>query len=175
MTPPRWFSDHHLLASVARHLHAQRAAYYPRLVVESRLSRAKALDGLRIMRTIARSWRAIAELRPEPVGAQDPDQGGAWPFERVQHLTVAARHARAQADAAEGNVQAADLADAIETLLWWETARPSARWLVDTTIAGRRQANACPIAMADRAALARRIEQRRVADARKTRPLGVAA
>ena len=175
MQPPRLFSDHHLLAAVARHLHAQRAVHYPRLVVEGRLSRARALDGLRIMRTIARSWRAIAELRPEPVGAHDPDQGGAWPFERIQHLTVTARHARAQADAAQGNRQAADLADAIETLLWWETARPSARWLVDTTLAGRRQADACPIVTADRAALARRIEQRRVAAARNTRPLGVAA
>ena len=134
MTRPRWYDDHELLAAVARRLHAQRAAHYPRLVAEGRITRLQALDGLRIMRTIARCWRAIAQLRPEPLGVHDPAEGGAWPFERRQHLALAARHARVQADANPGEFEIVGFADAIDTLLWWETADMPARLLADINI-----------------------------------------
>lgn len=139
---PRWHNDHRTLAAVARHLHAQRAAHYRRLVWDRQLSRTKALDGLRVMRTIARTWRAIADLQPEPFGVDCPDTGGVWPFERVAHLTIAARHARAAADAAPADYQIVGFADAIDTLLWWESQQPSARFLADATLALRAQAGA---------------------------------
>jgi len=131
---PRWRDDYELLAAVARNLHAQRAAHYPRLVFEGRITRAVALDGLRVMRTIARCWRAIARREPEPFGVHTPDEGGAWPFEREHHLVVAARHARARADANPGEFEIVGFADAVDTLLWWETAAMPARLLADINI-----------------------------------------
>lgn len=130
----RWHDDYELLAAVAGNLHAQRATHYPRLIAEGRITRPAALDGLRVMRTIARTWRAIARLRPEPFGVHTPDTGGAWPFERQHHLIVAARHARARADQRPGEFEIVGFADAVDTLLWWETAAMPARLLADINI-----------------------------------------
>ena len=158
MSRPRWSSDHDLLAAVARNLHAQRAAHYPRLVAEGRIARSAALDGLRVMRTITRGWRAIARLQPEPFGVHTPDEGGAWPFERRHHLTVAARHARARADANPAEFEVVGFADAVDTLLWWETADMPARLLADINIGLRdgsylhaRAATGAPFAMKEAA------------------------
>lgn len=131
---PRWHDDYELLAAVASNLHAQRAAHYPRLVAEGRITRSAALDGLRVMRTIARCWHAIARLQPEPFGIHTPDQGGAWPFERQHHLTLSARHARTRAEANPGEFEIVGFADAVDTLLWWETADMPARLLADINI-----------------------------------------
>ncbi|WP_347092922.1 hypothetical protein [Sphingomonas parapaucimobilis] len=141
---PRWHDDYELLAAVARNLHAQRAAHYPRLVAEGRITRTIALDGLRVMRTIARCWHAIARLQPEPFGVHTPDLGGAWPYERRNHLTLSARHARTRAEANPGEFEIVGFADAVDTLFWWETADMPARLLADINIGLRDGSYATP-------------------------------
>ncbi len=76
----------------------------------------------------------IARREPEPFGVHTPDEGGAWPFEREHHLVVAARHARARADANPGEFEIVGFADAVDTLLWWETTAMPARLLADINI-----------------------------------------
>lgn len=134
---PRWYNDHELLAAVARAIHHQRARRYPDLVRADKLDRRLALDGLRIARTIAHSWAAIAALRPEPAWIHSPDDGGAWPYERRASLAIAARHARAAADADPDCSRTVGFADAVDTLIWWETAEHSARFYADFNIMAR--------------------------------------
>ncbi|WP_267382203.1 MULTISPECIES: hypothetical protein [unclassified Sphingomonas] len=154
---PRWHNDHELLAAVARRLLAQRVEGYPALVDAGRLSPAAADAGIRIMRAVAIGWRLIAAIEPEPEWLGDPEREGAWPFERVASLTIAARSARVAADTSYGDPEAIGFADAVDALLWWETAEPSARWLTDTTRALRAQA------AADRGATAAHADQWRQA------------
>ena len=145
--PLRWRDDHELLAAVAAHLHQQRVDGYPELVAAGKLSQRSADAGIRIMGAVARGWAAIVAIEPEPAGLHDPFQGGAHAWERVDTFIDRAIRARAIADAHPDDVETVGLADAIDTLLWWETASPSARWLVDMTIELRARA------AADRAAL----------------------
>lgn len=133
--------DHRTLAHVAVYLHRQRAEQYPALVDAGALTPEAARAGLRIARAIAADWRAIARLEPEPDWLWDADRGGAYGFERRNTLTDMAIRAREIATA-DPSADRSDLADAIEALLASETARPSARWLVDTTLALRAQAAA---------------------------------
>lgn len=129
--PPRWQHDYELLACVATRLHAQRILGYPEVVHAGRMTANAAADGIRVMGTIACTWWAIAEGQPEAPWAQDPDLGGAWPFERVAALTIAARRPRAAAIELPNDYEVVGFADAIDTLIWWETARPSARLIAD--------------------------------------------
>lgn len=131
MTAPRWQHDYELLACVATRLHAQRIDGYPKLVHAGRMTADGAADGIRVMGTIACSWWAIAEGHPEARWTQDPDLGGAWPYERVAALTIAARRPRATAIELPNDYDVVGFADAIDTLIWWETARPSARLIAD--------------------------------------------
>jgi hypothetical protein len=142
VTRPRWFNDHTLLAAVARHLYRQRRDTNRALVEAGTLDSAKAETGTRVMRAIAAEWRALAAIEPEPAGLRDGDGQGAWAFERVAALEAASIVARTAADLAPTDPEVTGFADAVDTLLWWETAKPSARFLVDTTIALRAQANA---------------------------------
>ncbi len=128
---PRWQHDYELLACVATRLHAKRILGYPEVVHAGRMTADAAADGIRIMGTIACTWWAIAEGQPEASWTQDPDLGGAWPFERVAALTIAARRARAAAIELPNDYEVVGFADAIDTLIWWETARPSARLIAD--------------------------------------------
>lgn len=146
MIRPRWKDDHALLAAVAAYLRDQRADRYPALVTAGRLDPRAAADGIRIVSAIAASWAAIVAFEPEPVGAHDPDTGGAWTFERIDTLRDIAIRTRAAADAAPGEFEIAGLADAVDTLLWWETAQPSARQLADATIEGRARAASARLA-----------------------------
>lgn len=126
----RWQHDYELLACVASRLHVQRIVGYPDLVETNRMTPAVAADGIRIMGTIACSWWAIAERQPEQAWIHDPELGGAWPYERVAALTIAAKRPRAAATDLPNDFEIAGFADAIDTLIWWETARPSARLIV---------------------------------------------
>jgi len=129
--PPRWQHDYELLACVATRLHAQRILGYPEVVHAGRMTADAAADGIRVMGTIACTWWAIAKGKPEAPWTQDPDLGGAWPFERVAALTIAARRPRAAAIELPNEYEVVGFADAIDTLIWWETARPSVRLIVD--------------------------------------------
>ena len=163
MTRPRWHTDHELLAAVANRLHAQRVAGYPELVAAGTLSQAKADAGIRVIGAIAAGWSAIARLELEPADLYNGDAGGAWPSERVAALSVAARAARTKADELASDFEIVGFADAVDTLIWWETAQPDARWIADFN----RLARSIYGAAAD--------EQRRERDARaaaKTQPPG---
>ena len=138
MTPPRWYMDHALLAAVAEKVHADRLRGYPALVDAGTLSPASAATGIRVMFAIAAGWRAIADVQPEPDWIHDPETGGAWPYERRAHLTAAARRPRAAAIDAPDDFEVVGFADAIDTLLWWETASPTARCIADGIIAAAR-------------------------------------
>jgi|GEM_PF-6899837 len=126
----RWQNDYELLACVASRLHVQRIVGYPDLVETNRMTPATAADGIRIMGTIACSWWAIAERQPEQAWIYDPELGGAWPYERIAALKVAAKRPRAAAIDLPNDFEIVGFADAIDTLIWWETARPSARLIV---------------------------------------------
>jgi len=130
VTGVRWRNDYELLACVASRLHVQRIVGYPDLVETNRMTPAAAADGIRIMGTIACSWWAIAERQPEQPWIHDPELGGAWPYERIAALTIAAKRPRAAAADLPNDFEIVGFADAIDTLIWWETARPSARLTV---------------------------------------------
>lgn len=167
MTQPRWHDDRELLAAVAAVLRDGRVARDAELVEQGSLEPGLAAARRRVASAIADGWRAIAAIEPAPAGLDDGDApNGAWPFERVQLLAATAKAARAAADAQPHDFEIVGYADAVATLLWWETQRPSARFLVDATIAGRARASADPDVIADRAARARRVEARRLAAAR---------
>ena len=137
---PRAADDKPWLAAMAEQLHRKRVDGYPALVEGGSLSSDEAARGLRITAAIAASWRAIVDFAPEPDWIADPDRGGAYTFERIETLTDAAIKARTLADGRANDREINDLAEAFETLLWWETAQPSARFLTDATIALRSQA-----------------------------------
>ena len=152
--PPRWQHDFELLACVASRLHAQRIVGYPSLVDAGRMTAGEAADGIRIMGAIACSWWAIAEGRPEAEWTQDPDLGGAWPYERSASLAIAAPRARSAAIELPNDFEIVGFADAIDTLIWWETAQPSARLIADCNRALRTPAprqSAAPAAPTARA------------------------
>lgn len=149
MPAPRWQHDHELLAYVASQLHALRITGYPELVDTGRMTPIAAADGIRIMGTIACTWWAIVDGQPEAAWTQDPELGGAWPYERLHALTVAARRPRAAAIELPNDYEIVGFADAIDTLIWWETARPSARLIADCNRALRMPASMpMPIAIA---------------------------
>ena len=131
MPAPRWQHDHELLACVASQLHALRITGYPELVDTGRMTPIAAADGIRIMGTIACTWWAIVDGQPEAAWTQDPELGGAWPYERRHALTVAARRPRAAAIEWPNDYEIVGFADAIDTLVWWETAWPCARLICD--------------------------------------------
>lgn len=142
MSPPRWHNDHDQLAIVAAYLHRMRVEGYPELVEAGRMKPEVAARGLRITGAIAAMWKAIASVEPEPVWITSAAQGGAWDWERRETLESLAIIRRTMADADPGNSELVGIADAVDTLLWWEKQRFSARWFVDTTIALRAQARA---------------------------------
>jgi len=140
MPAPRWQHDHELLACVASQLHALRITGDPELVDAGRMTPLAAADGIRIMGTIACTWWAIVDGQPEAAWTQDPELGGAWPYERLHALTVAARRPRAAAIELPNDYEIVGFADAIDTLIWWETAQPSARLIADCNRALRQPA-----------------------------------
>ena len=141
MPAPRWQRDHELLACVASQLHVLRITGYPELVDAGRMTAIAAADGIRIMGTIACTWWAIVDAQPEAAWTQDPALGGAWPYERLHALTVAARRPRAAAIEWPDDYEIVGFADAIDTLIWWETAQPSARLIADCNRALRMPAS----------------------------------
>ncbi len=139
---PRWRNDRWLLAVVAAAIHAGREQGYPSRVARGEMTQPEADRAIRVAGAIAADWLAIAALEAAPDWTDNPAQGGAWPWERGEELAAASQRARAAADEDPNNFERVGFADAIDTLIWWETASPSARWLADTTIALRAQATA---------------------------------
>jgi hypothetical protein len=88
---------------------------------------------LRVAKAIAAEWDSIAEYRPEPGWLRDPRAGGAFPGERQALL---------QAMLIRAQSLAPQMVEAIESLIWWETAQPSARILVEMTLELRARARA---------------------------------
>lgn len=148
MQDPRFLHDRPALAAVAAYLHQQRVVGYPELIAAGKLSQNKADRALRISNAIAADWAAIAAIEPAPAWLGDPDQGGAYKWERVETLTAMAIRTRTAADVAPEDDRLRDIADCVDVLLLWEARQPSARWLADMTIELRARA------AADRAALA---------------------
>lgn len=137
---PRWHNDHELLAAVAVKIHDDNATRYRALFAEEAITRAAAIEAVRVTFAVACSWRAIAALAPAGEWIDDPDLGGAWPYERRQMLNDAAEVARHAADAMPHCFETVGFADAVDTLVWWETASPPARLIADTNMQLRREA-----------------------------------
>lgn len=137
---PRWHNDHELLAAVARKIHADNATRYRALFARKKITRVAAIEAVRVTFTISCSWGAIAALAPTPVWIDDPETGGAWPFERLQVLKDAGKIARQAADDASYCFETVGFADAVDTLIWWETASPPARLIADTNMQSLREA-----------------------------------
>lgn len=141
---PRWWNDHVQLAIVAGYLHGVHAKRCRELFVDRVIDRATAMEAVRVTFTIASTWRAIAALAPAPPWADDPDMGGAWPYERMETLRELQATTRAAADASYGDFETVGLADAVDTLIWWETSSPPARLIADCNIIGRIEAASRP-------------------------------
>jgi hypothetical protein len=137
---PRFADDHATLAAVARHVYRRQADYLRARRDAGTLTTDQALEAARVLRAVAHDWAAIAALGPEPDWINDPALGGAWAFERRDALTDAAIRAREEAAAADGDAELSGIADAVDTLLWWEGQRPTARMIVDATLQGRAEA-----------------------------------
>lgn len=140
MRAPRYHHDRPALSWVAGFLHQQRVVGYPGLIAEGTISQAAADRALRISNAIAADWTAIAELQPEPDWIHDITRGGAHQRERIDTLTAMATRCRATAAAKPDDPELSAIADVADALLWWETQRPSARFLADMTIALRARA-----------------------------------
>ncbi len=134
--------DHRELAWVAGHLHHQRVAGYPDLIAAGTLKLPIARTALRISCAIATSWMLIATLQPDQPWLANPATGGATADERRETLATFARHSRAAAQAAPYNDDLAGIADAVDVLIAWEDADPSARFLANMTIELRARAAA---------------------------------
>ncbi len=144
VTRPRWWNDHLQLAVVAVHLHGVRAKHYRALLADRQIKRAAAIEAVRVTFAIECTWRAIAALAPAPLWTDDPETGGAWPYERIATLREIAAETRAAADASYGDFETVGLADAVDTLIWWETASPPARLIADCNIVTRLEAASRP-------------------------------
>jgi len=140
MTAPRYHHDRPALSWVAGFLHQQRVVGYPDLISDGTITQATADRALRISNAIAADWTAIAELQPEPDWIHDVDRGGAHQRERIDTLTAMATRCRRTADSKPDDAELGAIADVADALLWWETQRPSARFLADMTIALRARA-----------------------------------
>jgi hypothetical protein len=169
--PPRWHNDHQLLAAVAAKLLVDREVAYVQRIAAGTLAEDKANDALRVYRSIAEEWRALAALEPEPLGLHTADRGGAWPHERQAALERALAHACTEAEATPECFETVGFADAVATLLWWQGQRPSARFFVDLGIEGRRRANADPTVRADRIERASRAAARRASMPSRIAPI----
>jgi hypothetical protein len=134
--------DHRDLAWVAGHLHHQRVVGYPELIAAGRLKSQVAHTALRISCAIATSWHLIAALEPDQPWLSDADQGGATPDERRDTLATFAKHTRAAAERVPHDDDLAGIADAVDVLIAWEEAQPSARFLATMTIELRARAAA---------------------------------
>ena len=121
---PRWHNDHELLAAVAGKIHADNATRHRALFARKKITRVAAIEAVRVTFTISCSWGAIAALAPTPVWIDDPDTGGAWPYERRQMLSEAAEVARRAAEAMPHCFETVGFADAVDTLIWWERPKP---------------------------------------------------
>lgn len=137
MNRPTWATDHALLALVAKHLVTVETEEMRQLVEAGHLDRDAAAAHVRALRAVAIGWRALAAIQPEPPHLYDGDQGGAWGAERRAALQQALERAEARASVSPESEELAEIAQATAALLWWETAAPSARLIVDTTIAAR--------------------------------------
>jgi hypothetical protein len=142
MTPPPYAHDRPALAWVAGHLHQQRVVGYPDLIADGRLTQAAADRALRISNAIAADWAAIAAVAPAPVWIDNVEQGGAHKWERINTLAGMADRTRAASDGKPDDDELRAIADCVDALLWWETERPSARFLADLTIELRARAAA---------------------------------
>lgn len=142
MQLPRFEHDRPGLASVIAYLHQQRVVGYPDLIAAGKITQAAADKALRISNTLAADWAAIAALEPAPAWLADPSRGGAFKWERVETLNAMAIRTRTASDANPEDGRLRDIADAVDTLIWWEGKEPSARWLADMTIELRARAAA---------------------------------
>jgi hypothetical protein len=93
----------------------------------------KAAQDLRVAKALAADWDSVAEYLPEPSWLHDPRAGGAFPAER--RVLLQEMLTRAQTKAPQH-------VEAIEALIWWETARIPVRILVEMTLELRARARA---------------------------------
>lgn len=122
MTGPRFNTDWHDLAAVARDMLARRVADYPAAVAANKRTQAQADEGIRLMALVVAQWQWVTG---QP-GANDPDPGYADCFAMRLTLDQAVARARAKADRAiakfgtdsrEGGHEA-DYADCVAALAW---------------------------------------------------------
>lgn len=135
MTTPRPFIAHRYddLATMARRIQRHFQEKSRDLITSGASSADKIAQDLRVAKALAADWDSIAEYRPAPPWLDDPRRGGAFPRER--QILLQEMLTRAQ-ELAPQNVEA------IEALIWWETARIPVRTLVEMTLELRARAAA---------------------------------
>ncbi|MDX3885563.1 MAG: hypothetical protein QHC65_14170 [Sphingomonas sp.] len=145
---PRWAAEWHALATAAAHLHAQRAARYPAAIEKGAITADAAAVGIRIAAAIAADWRHVATLAPREAGpeaskaeridtltaalrqtrAKEGKAGEQLPKLARRYIgdpgELATMNDRGWFGAGRPLVtaylNAAEHAELIETLLWWE-------------------------------------------------------
>lgn len=135
MTLPRPFIAHRydVLATMARRIQRHFEERCANPVASGTASADKAAQDLRVAKAITADWESIADYLPAPTWLNDPRVGGAFPGERMALLQEMLTRAQ---ELAPQNVEA------IESLIWWETARIPARTLVEMTLELRARARA---------------------------------
>lgn len=125
------------LAKLAIWLHREWRKAAPARIESGAITTAAAEDRSRILGAIAADWLFASTLKPRIAGAPD-----ATPKEKQLALRTLARQWRKMADHEATNRDLADLAAAIELLLWHECRPFTHVWLAETTLMGRANAAA---------------------------------
>jgi hypothetical protein len=137
---PRWIHEFEDLAAVAGDLIARRTRDYPGHIERGTISAEEAAAGIRIMAAITYDWRRHIDLiRLRLAEPTNPEPKPATRAERIATLETATARAAALAAKTPDNQVAADYAEMVATLLWWERETLGIRFITDTNLAMRAQ------------------------------------
>jgi hypothetical protein len=120
-----WPEHYAYLAAATVHLLRLREQGYPALITAHKLPAATAAAKLEQSRCLVAQWRwATDPAQPALPLWGDTGRFGAWARELRDELADTGRTTRARADARADDADAAELADLVDALLWYQHDGP---------------------------------------------------